>query len=270
MIWENIKYTAPFDWLISKNIQEWDLEKANISVLRQAGMIDDKEYNQLYNLPKQDREVTVGYMRRNPEIENCIKSGITEARRIFFEYNNIQEENVLYIDNDSITTVHDFRDYSAGYINGKLSPFINFRVKNKYTSFYRLFNIDFLYYTNGAVEKFRLKNANDQKLKKEHKGYFMDLLLYIAYSAQTTSLEDTIDIIKSIYTQYVNREMEQEFYKEFNQQSMFHVVNTEYHDYYANNIFPNYLDILDISYNAKILMLIYRIFMTEYFKQRRR
>lgn len=270
MLWENIRYIAPFDWLISKNIQEWDLEKANISVLREANIIDDKEYNHLYNLPKYDREVTIGYMRRNQEIENCMKNGITEARRLFFELNNIKDENVLYIDNDSITTVHSFRDMSAGYIKGQVAPYLNFRVKNKYSSFYRLQTIDFLYYTNGVVEQFRLKNVNDQKLKQEHKGYFMDLLLSIAYSAQTSNIENTIDMVRSIYQQYVNRELEVGFYKEFNQQSMFHVLNTEYHNYYSNTANSFDMDLIDISFNAKILILLNRIFMTEYFKRKKR
>ena len=41
-IFEKDRYIAPFDYLISKDIREYDISKGNISVLLDNGLITDK------------------------------------------------------------------------------------------------------------------------------------------------------------------------------------------------------------------------------------
>lgn len=266
-LYEQFRYIAPYDWLINKNIQEWDLKQANISILRTLDVITEEQYLHYRDLPKEQREIAIGKLRKDPNIEASYKKGLALAKHLFFEKNNLTEENILYIDHDSITTVHDWSDSRAIKIDGNITPLLQFRTKNKYTSFYRLFTIDFLYFNIGYQEHFRFKNINEVKLRSKHKDYFIDLLLSIAYSAQTESLLETLNMIKNIYQSYCNKEMELEYYREFTTDSKFRLVSTNFYTYYAENVEESNREFIDINYNADIIRQFYKIFMTEYFRQ---
>lgn len=266
-LYEKFTYSAPYDWLISKRIQEWDLRQANISVLRFLNILTEDQYQYYTNLPKQQREIELGILRKNQRIEEGYKNGLALAKQLFFEKNHINEENILYIDHDSVTTVHNWNDVNANKIEGNISPYLQFRIKNTYTSFYKLFNMDFLYYNIASNEVFRFKGVDDYKLRSIHKNYFIDLLLSIAYSAQNNKITDTIEMIQCIYALYCNKQMDLNYYREFTTSGKFKVLSTTYNTYYSDIIEEKYKSLIDISYNASILRLLYKVFMTEYFRQ---
>ena len=267
LLYENSRYIAPYEWLINKNIQEWDLRKANISILRSLNLISEKQYQKFLLMPREHREYALGCLRRdNEDIEKGYKYGLLNARKLFFENNELEDSNVLYIDNDSITTVHDWRDNHGSNINGIISPMLEFRLKNRYTSLYRIFMIDFLYYNMNNIEKFRLKGVDDKKLKNLHKDGFLDFLLSMAYCAQTDKLPEVIEMITNVYKDYCNRNLSINYYREFNNDSRYRIYKTDYYIYYADNLDEYQKNEVDLSYNATIIRLLYKIFMNEYFK----
>lgn len=261
-IWEKDRYVAPYEWLINKHLREYDLSKANISLLLEYGFISKKRYDEIFNMPREQREITVGLMQRdNPELSKGLSNCFKDARRRFFEINELNPDNVLYIDKDSITTIDTLVPYT------RISDNLEFKLKNEYSSFYRLQYIDFLYYCNGAIENFRLKGAGKQ-VPTKHKEHFMQFLLALAYTAQTDTVENCILMIKDFYYNYTHRLLDREFYRELNNRSMFKIVNSGYHTYYADAINSIGIEFVDISHNADILRILYRIFMTEYFSKR--
>lgn len=266
-LYEQFKYTAPYDWLLNKRIQEWDLRKANISILRQAEVLTEDQYNRYLALPKQQREIEIGMMRKDQHIESLYQKGLVLAKRLFFEKNSINEEDVLYIDHDSITLVFDCNDSRSVNINGKVLPYIEFILKNSYTSYYKLIIADFLYYNTPNKEYYRFKGIDDSKLRITHEKYFIDLLLSLAYSAQNDNILSTIEMIKNVYNIYCNRMMDINYYREFNRESKFKIVKTPFNVYYADSIENVYISDIDISHNATILRLLYKIYMSEYFRQ---
>lgn len=270
-IHEKARYVAPYEWLINHNLQEWDLEKANISILRSLDLISEEEYQRYYHLPRQQREVELGCLRRdNPRIEEGYQKGIRAVRQLFFDANSLEEENVLYIDNDSITTVHQWKDPRASVLHGNLTPYLNFRVKRRYTSFYRLFAIDFLYYSDGEDESFRLKNVDEARLRSTHGGYFLDFLLATAFSAQTNPPIESIQMVREVYHRYTSLAFESPYYREFNPRNQFKLTSTPFYTYYADSLDEEGKGIVDIGYNASIIRLFYRILMKEYFRRIKR
>lgn len=266
-LYKNIRYTAPYNYLINYNIIEFDLEKANISALYEEKYFNKNEYEYYYNLPKQDREVLIGKLiKTKPEIYQIIQAGIINAKRMFFESNNIQIQNILYIDNDSITLAYDQKD-NLNFIT-KFSNIYNFKCKNIYTSFLRLYGIDFLYFNNNIKELYRLKNCNQELLINNHKNGFLDLLLTILYSGQFDKLSNTICFISNIYKQYVNKSLPIIYYKEFNNISKYKILSgSNSITYYINNdIDQYYLKNINITYNASILQLLYKYFSHLYFQ----
>ena len=258
-IWDNDRYIAPYDWLISKEIQEYDISKANISILLDMSLISKKQYEYYKNLPKDKREIYIGlFLRDNPSISKSLSLGFKEARRIFIQSNDIQEQDILYIDKDSITLINKIIKYT------KISNSIEFVNKVSYSSFYRLYGIDFLYYNNDIIEYYRLKNSNDEKLKQLHSNGILDIILSLAYSAQKESLTNTIALLKNCYNMYMSKNMDINYYREFNQQSKFKFIdNNGVYTYYADQL-DNSIDrdMIDISYNSNILRLFYKYFVS--------
>ena len=266
-LYEQSSYRSPYDWLINKKILEWDLKKANISILRQLDLLTNEDYNKYLEMPKLQREIEIGKLRKNRQIETAYQKGLVLAKQIFFEKNSINEENILYIDHDSITLVYDWADNRALNINGIISPYIEFRMKNSYTSFYRLVIADFLYYNTINQEYYRFKGMDERKIKIVHKDYFIDLLLSLAYSAQNDNILKTLEMIKNVYSMYCSRQMNINYYREFNGEARFKILNTPFNIYYAETIDNMQLNSIDISHNATILRLLYKIYMSEYFRQ---
>ena len=257
------RYIAPYEFIINRTIQEWDIEKANISVLRDMNILSEKDYKTYKAMDKQKREVAVGCLiRDNPELYKSLATGIAEASDRFFSIMNIESEDVLYIDNDSITIIKPIT-----YNNTKPVQIGNktrFRTKNRYTSFYRILFIDLLYFNDNIEEKFRLKNVNDEFIRFKHNGYFLDLVLAIAYTAQN-NVYDALQMVSNMYKQYTNLELDLGYYREFNSISKFKITGSEYSLYYADNPMVNHMQYIDISYNATILRLLYKMLLKEYY-----
>lgn len=255
MLYERTLYAAPYQYLINRNIQEYDISKANISILLDIGYITPEEYNYLYNLPKQQREVKVGWkMRSDQNMIKALNHGFIEARRAFFELNEINNMNVLYIDKDSITLI------DTNINTTKISDHIEFVPKSRYSSLYQLGQIHFLYLTD---ESYRFKYVNQEMLETYHHDFFIDFLLFIAEEAQTNSANECIDIVRNFYNQYVSKSLDIRYYREFNQMCKYKIENT---GYYLAVDDPSVREIVDISYNARIIQDIYKSFANEYFK----
>lgn len=262
MIYDKTRYIAPYSYLINKDIQEYDIAKANISILRDSGYLNEDQYKYFYNLPKQEREIKIGLLiRRDPKVNKILSNGFLNARKIFFESNHIEDASVLYIDKDSVTfidfpvTVHQISDH------------VDFKFKDTYTSFYRLNGIDFLYFNNNRKERYRFKNVNKDMLEMYHHEYMIDFLLSMAYMAQSESILNVILSIKEFYKQYTSRSLPCGYYREFNNTSRFKALSSSGYNWYIENIDYNMtIDELDISYNANIIRYLYKIFMNEYFK----
>ena len=268
-LYTNFRYVAPYTYLTHYYIYEYDIEKANISILYSYNVISKEQYDYYYNLPKKEREVSIGLLiRNNPDISSILKSGITEARRLFFLLLQLYDENVLYIDNDSITIISN-NPYPDQYI--QISDIVRFKLKNIYTSYYKLYNIDFLYYNDSYKENYRLKNTNQDKLTKLHKDYFLDFLLAVAYDGQFNMNKlSIVMMIKNFYLQYTKRLLPIEYYREFNSTSRYKIIDiSNYSDYYIDAIDQVYYNYIDISYNASIIRSLYKIYVKEYLNDNR-
>lgn len=264
MLYEKDRYISPlYEWLVSAAICEYDLEKANISILLEEGLISQDEYRYYASVPKARREVMVGCLQRdNPIILDGLKRGFVNARRKFFEANNIPDENVLYIDKDSITVIN----FNVG--TTRPTQNLNFRLKNKYSSFYRIFLVDFLYFNDNNDEYYRIKGATKEMLNnsKSFENGILDFISEIAYCGQFNPEADILRMIKSAYRKYTAMELNLDFYREFNHSAKFKIKSdSDNFDYYVDHVESLNPKQIDISYNASIFRLFYKIFAKQFF-----
>lgn len=263
-LYEKTSYTVPINY-ISGYIREFDIKKANISVLYKAGVIDQATYIRLYNADRMTRQVEIGLMQKNnSNITTILKNGIIEAKRNFFQANNIDNNCVLSIKNDAVFLLNAIPTVTV--FDG-----IEFVHKNTYTAFYKLANKEYYYLFDPIkqIEKLDIKGMNDNVLSL-HQNYFLEFLLTIFNSAQTEPIEDTIDLLKGFHSSYINRELDIGYYRRFDGESRYEFLPmSRYCSFKAMDIPEEYKPLLDISYNLNILTQLVKIYSGIYFQTTR-
>ena len=249
-LYNQVNYTANIPFLISTFIREYDISKANINVLYKYGAIDKKKYDMLYNMLKNEREIYVGNMeRRDKKITEIKAKGIKEAKRMLFESNNIQDNDILSIKNDAVFLINK-KASTTKFDN------IEFVEKNIYTSFYRLNNnrleIYYGYDEYTGTENIDIKGIKDCYLYK-HKNYFLSFLLDVFQMAERDTIDNVINMIGKFYELYVSRQLEPDFYRIFDLECTYMISTKSGKCYYPDFIEPKYLDSIDISCNMNII-----------------
>ena len=161
MLWEKTNYTSSISYLTNVFITEYDIEKANINVLYTKGMIPKDIYEWLYSAEKMVREKYIGMLQRdNLEYTRILKEGIMEAKKLLFEANQINDNEVLSIRNDAVYVINRTLEHTRFGL-------INFKKKETYTSFYQIKDKEFYYYYNriNKIEYIEVKGINNSVLK---------------------------------------------------------------------------------------------------------
>ena len=131
-LYKKTLYLLDIDFLINTTIYEYDLSKANISILRQYGLITDDLYNTLYAADRMDRQVFIGKLQKNDRnIAKALEDGFIEVRRLFFMANGLEERDILSIKKDAIFTF-------KRCMNLRVAEWLDFKEKNLYTSYYHI------------------------------------------------------------------------------------------------------------------------------------
>lgn len=258
-------YTAPVDSLISSFIREYDISKANINVLLRSGVISKSQYDYYYNLDRMSRQIQIGLLQKDSKIAAALKEGITRAKKEFFMANDIQTYEVLSIKNDAIFLINKIPTITK-FDN------IEFVCKNLYTSFYKLQNKEYYYLFDrvNGIENIDIKGMNKDLLEL-HKDHFLEFLLTVFNSAQTESIEDTLLLLKTFYTNYVNKKLDIGYYRRFDGESRFVFSPiSKYSTFEASYLPESAINDIDISYNLKILNQLTKIYSGIYFQQNRK
>lgn len=263
LLYQKTNYLAPIDYIISAYIREYDISKANISILLEAGIITKPEYDYFYNLPRMERQINIGLMIKNdPNITEILSQGIIDAKKMFFEANQIEDHHILSIKNDAVFLLN---------LNPIYTDFgnIKFVCKNTYTSFYKILRKEYYYYIDNIskVENLDIKGISDSVLDK-HKEYFLDFLLTIFDVAQNYCIESVLDTLTSFYESYTNKQLDIGYYRRFDSESMYDIMHTRYSSFRSNILSNQDKDYVDISYNLRILTELNKIFSGIYFRTR--
>lgn len=251
--------------IINRIIREYDMSKANINILLYKGLITQDQFDKYYNIPKINREISIGNLQRdNPKINQGLKEGFVEARKMLFESNNLNESNVVAVKKDAVFTLDKYLE------NNKFQNLV-FLNKNTYSSFLKVNKLE-LYYSK-FTDSIDIKGMGELSIIK-HKSFMIDFLCYLFNILETTSLNNVIVILKEFLQSYRNGELELGYYREFNNRSEFctrykiggqnmYIQDIGIQDSEVSSSYV--LTKLDISYNYLFLSDILRILLTRYF-----
>ena len=243
------------DFLLSHFIREYDIRKANISILLSKGLITQQEFDYYASLGDM-RSIVIGKLqKKNEKIKEALTNGFYEYRQMFFEANNIQDNDVLAVKKDAIYLI----DKEATY---QTFDYVNFINKNTYTSYYSYGRYEMYYGINRITGDEKLDVKGMKSSYPLHNGYMNDLLMCIFECAEVDILE-AINILTTFLNNYMKREVEIQYYREYNDYSMYRLFYNGCMSYTLDNVSERDKFMLDISYNRKlienILSYFYRI-----------
>ncbi len=98
-LWEN----PNFPYVFRKNIVEYDMQSASLSVSRRFHLLPDEKLDQFERMPKEKRTREVGLIQRDDKVfSNNMINGVLQTRKEFMMKNHIDESNVITLHSDAI------------------------------------------------------------------------------------------------------------------------------------------------------------------------
>ena len=202
------------EYLFGHSIIEYDMKSAGFSIIKKYKLLDEESIAGLEKLPKHVRHVAIGKLDRdNPVVKEGLKRGFRECRKMFFEANDVDEDEVLSIKKDAIFIMgRQLKNLDFGEVV--------FAEKNFYDSYIYLNKYEF--YMND--EQCDCKGINDS-LVDLHRKYMLDLFREFANKMRFADPKKQLDFVKEAAVAYRNRELAIGYYRELNNYSIFRPMN---------------------------------------------
>lgn len=265
-LWKMTNYRTPIKFIINQYIREYDLSKANINALLYTKRISQEEYDKLYSLDKNTREVTIGLkIQKDPSIYTSISTGIIEGKRRLFLSNELEDINIVSIKNDAVFVVHKDLLYT------EFPPFI-FNVKNTYTSYIQLSELEVYYsdqYTRDGIlnTHIDIKGISDKNIPLHTNG-MLDVICNICHMLQRDDAYEAGQYLMDIYDKYVHRALPVNYYRTFDADSSYQF-HSFTHTMRLDHIDESMLRSLDINRNLTILRELLHIVIYMYHNRKR-
>lgn len=259
-LYKAISYTTDIQCLKDCNIYEYDIAKANISVLFDRGLISSFYYNYLYNQDKMVRQVTIGKMEKdNPEITKEKAKGIEEAKKYIFEMNNIDDSEVISIKNDAVFITRPL--YHTKYKHAE------FTLRNQFNLFIKVFRLEFYYLWDPMNDKevLNIKGIRDEVLEKQN-DYLLDFLKELFSSYITNGVDESIVLLRNFYKHYMNKEFDIGYYRDLYTGKYSLNTGSIVYDYDSDISDSKLLPMINISNNGSLLREIGKILYTDYLR----
>lgn len=198
--------------LVNEDIVEYDMKSAELSMIKHFNLLDEKTIKLLEILPKKDRNIKIGTLKKhNKTLVKTMNQGYIEFRQLFIDKNNLQDEDIISIKKDAIFTTKrcKYKDFDN----------IHFDEKNTYTSYYYFPEVSRieLYYNK---EKLDVKGIQNENLKP-HSDYMCSFFKRYAYMNEMSTKANLIKFINEFSYFYRTRQLDKNYYREFNASSKF-------------------------------------------------
>ena len=235
------------DFIIATEITEYDMKDGGYSLCKEYKLLPQKLLDELGELPKKERHIKIGKLqRKDKELSKMLNECFSEARRLFFSHNDLEDSDILSIKKDAIFVIGKT---CSNCDFGK----IHFRGKNVYSSYAYLADCEFYY--NSMIDTIDIKNINDDVLKK-HEKYMTSFIKKMFKHLETSSQEVTLRYLKRFIDNYKNFNQPLGYYREYTKDSVYNVLNREDDDTFIyDNYWDDKIEDLDISFNYNNIII---------------
>lgn len=244
---------------ISGRIVEYDVQAANINILLNKGIIDESYYHFLQSIPKIDREIAIGNLDKTLQktedikISKIISAELLEYRKKLFEYNNLEDSDIIRIAKDA---VYVMKSYDLKY-----TQFDNiiFRKKMVASSMLNLFKILIFCWYND-MDQIEIDVVGINKNLELHQNGILVIIANTMYLMEKISITEAIKYLQKMYDDYVNLRLPIDYYRRFDPTSCFDIKGAKLSIMFK----PDNIEQIDISYNLNYLRELYRIVLSVY------
>lgn len=224
------------DYLVNKEIVEYDMRRAGISLIKKYKLLPESQIAQLELLEKKEQEIAIGKLQRDSkEFTRSFNQAFKDGRLLFFEANGLNEDNVLSIKRDAIFTLKECYDLE---FEG-----LTFVDKNRYTSYYLFDKYEYYLFDEGID----VKGISDEKLEK-HIEYMLGTLYTFMKLMENGGKKVTIEFIRDFTQLYKTKSLATEFYRELNDYSLYRLF-VKLQGKQMGSDYVEGKDIVDIRYN---------------------
>ena len=252
-------YTINSDFVIT-NIYEYDIAKANISILVSLGYITEDDYRKYYSMDKKEREIKIGYIQKNnPQIKAALEDGFMRARRMLIVENSIEDEEIIAIKKDALYVTRPLMITKFGYIE--------FTLRNRYSLMLKTSNPRLEFYFGisdvDGVPILDVKGIKDEALPL-HEGYMLSFLCDLFKMIAKGEYEEAISELAKFMKGYSNRSLPIGFYREFNSTSHFRIFPGFYSEFSIDRADESIRGSINISDNFNLLTEIMKLLSEMY------
>lgn len=159
-----------FPYVFRKNIVEYDMQAASLSVSRRFHLLDDGLLDTLERMPKEKRTKEVGLIQRDDkEFSRKMIEGVLQTRKEFLQQNHLDALNVITLHNDAIIFIQT--QQIIDHVEN-----VRFVQKNTWSSYLRYENVE-MFYENGVIT---YKNIPKAMLQQHTMGICQHLLTFFS------------------------------------------------------------------------------------------
>lgn len=217
-LWNKTNYLKrEYKYLKKTLIQEYDIKSAGLNVLYNNNLISKEFYKYLSLLEKNDRNITIGNLLiKHPEWNKLMIDELKLVIKEFMEINNINDEDILSINKDSIVLINKMpkKLNLDGYI---------FKKKGNYNNFL-LLGQKYEFYINSNELNYEIKGFGEDVLKNLEDTFFNFIFQCIMIDNSGDKFE-LFNFIKEFRTKYVNYELNEEYYFDIDEEGYVLVKN---------------------------------------------
>lgn len=263
-LWKNDIYDARCDYVFNKNIIEYDITKANISILREYDKIDEAVYYKLYQAPRAERQRWIGIaILRDASIQDTLSVGFREARKKLMEYLELEDHNVLHVNKDAVFVV--FPKYRKIDNSIPVGIYTTFTCRGVYDSYYLIDPMRGVHGYYGRKldnDVVKIRGIGEEALQL-HDGYFMTTVNDIMRVAVNNDLQVANEFVRAEFARYNDRKVDYHCYRRFDAQSLFDLYSvSEFSSFQADYIPAENQYMVDPAFNLSILHRFGNIFLS--------
>lgn len=226
-------------YLFNDSIYEYDMHSAGLNLLKYYKIIPEEKIDALRKLDKKSLNKKIGILQRDDAtIKQKLKKAFADTRKMFYEENALEPNDIIAVKKDAI--------FTRKFCENSVFENIEFVVKNQYSSFVQIKNLEIYY--NGKID---VKGIDDE-LVSLHTNGVCEFLMKFFRRVETQEKASVYSFLNKYATSYKQRELSVEHYRQFNASSSYVVIGSDdiYMEYWEDK-----KEDLDISYNWNNLII---------------
>ena len=239
---------------VSSTITEWDIRRAGLNIIKEFSLLPESTITELEGLPKKEADIKIGKMQiKNKEFAKVFDQKFTDVMEEFMSNNNIDMDyDVTSIKKDACFVIN------KKISNDTIGKYIKFIPKHEYHAYVYLKPYEMYFKRNGEIDIKGLTSVPEvrNKIIELHKNgilNFVEATIELAESTQM-NMKQLNSFLHEFVVMYKNRELDFDYYREFNVESRFRyqLLGSEI---MADNIDSDMLNHVNIEFNYKNIIL---------------